>query len=94
MQTAPFPLVTPVQLGAELRAARKAGGITQAALARHLGLSQSRVSFLELNPQHLSVEQLFVWCAVVGLELHIGLRTPAASLSGSSAAGLAAEVEW
>lgn len=73
-------LVTAVQLGSVLQAARKAQGLTQSALAGRIGLSQSRVSHLELNAHELSVEQLMAWCATLGLELTIGTRgNPAAS---------------
>ena len=72
------PLVTAGQLGAMLQAARKAQGLTQSALASRIGLSQSRVSHLELNAHDLSVEQLLAWCAALGLELSIGTRGGAA----------------
>lgn len=68
------PLVTPGQLGAMLQAARKSQGLTQSALAARVGLSQSRVSHLELNAHELSVEQLLAWCAALGLELALGTR--------------------
>lgn len=80
-------LVTPVQLGAVLQAARKAQGLTQSALAARIGLSQSRVSHLELNAHELSVEQLLAWCAVLGLELTIGTR-------GSAALSTTSTTEW
>ena len=73
-----LPLVTPGQLGAMLLAARKTQGLTQSALAARIGLSQSRVSHLELNAQELSVEQLLAWCAALGLELAVGTRGDAA----------------
>jgi HTH-type transcriptional regulator/antitoxin HipB len=66
-------LATP-QLGQTLLAARKARGMSQAALASRLGLSQPRVSFLEQNAGDLSVDQLLAWCAILGLELSIGSR--------------------
>jgi HTH-type transcriptional regulator/antitoxin HipB len=66
-------LATP-QLGQTLLAARKARGMSQAALASRLGLSQPRVSFLEQNAGDLSVDQLLAWCAILGLELTIGSR--------------------
>jgi HTH-type transcriptional regulator/antitoxin HipB len=78
-------LVTATQLGATLQAARKAQGLTQSALAGRLGLSQSRVSHLELNAHALSVEQLLAWCAALGLELTIGIH-------GDPAAN--AQAEW
>jgi HTH-type transcriptional regulator / antitoxin HipB len=68
------PLVTAPQLGQLLRAARKQCGITQAQVAGRLGLSQNRVSHLELHPDELSFKQLLGWCAVVGLELHLAER--------------------
>lgn len=61
-----------------LQAARKAQGLTQSALASRIGLSQSRVSHLELNAHELSVEQLLAWCAALDLELAIGTRGSAA----------------
>ena len=72
------PLVTAGQLGSMLLAARKAQGLTQSALASRIGLSQSRVSHLELNAHELSVEQLLAWCAALGLELAVGARGKAA----------------
>ena len=75
MSTPPQVLATPSQLGHLLQAARKAQGMTQSALAGRLGLSQSRVSHLELHAQELSVEQLLAWCAALGLELVVGPRS-------------------
>ena len=80
-------LVTATQLGAVLQAARKAQGLNQSALAIRIGLSQSRVSHLELNAHELSVEQLLAWCAALGLELTIGNR-------GSAALSTTSTTEW
>ncbi len=74
MPTPSLPLLTGGQLGSILQAARKARGLTQSALAARIGLSQSRVSHLELNAHELSVEQLLAWCAALGLELAVGTR--------------------
>ncbi len=65
-------LVTPSQLGLVLQAARKAKGMTQAVLAGRIGVSQSRVSQLEQNPDTLNVAQLLAWCSALGLELAVG----------------------
>jgi HTH-type transcriptional regulator/antitoxin HipB len=78
MPSTPHLLVTAGQLGAVLQATRKAQGLTQAALAARIGLSQSRVSHLELHAHEMSVEQLLAWCAALGLELAIGARSGAA----------------
>lgn len=65
-------LLTPGQLSRILVTARKARGWSQAELARKLGLSQSRVSYLELHPEALSVEQALNWLAALNLELEVG----------------------
>ena len=78
MASTSHPLVTAGQLSATLQAARKAQRLTQSALASRIGLSQSRVSHLELNAHELSVGQLLAWCAALGLELAIGIRGTAA----------------
>lgn len=67
-------LVTSSQLGHILQTARKAKRMSQSALAGKLVLSQSRVSHLELHPEELSLNQLMNWCAVLGLELLVGVR--------------------
>lgn len=75
------PLVTALQLGQLLRAARKQRKLTQAEVAGRLGLSQNRVSHLELHPDELSFKQLLGWCAAVGLELHLAERDASSSPS-------------
>lgn len=68
------PLVTALQLGQLLRSARKQRKLTQADVAGRIGLSQNRVSYLELHPDQLSFKQLLAWCAAVGLELQLAER--------------------
>lgn len=80
------PLLTAIQLGQLLRAARKRRGLTQAEVGARLGLSQNRVSHLEGHADELSVRQLLTWCAVVGLELGVGERQTAASDADASTA--------
>lgn len=75
-------LSTAGQLGQVLHAARKARGITQAALAQRLNLSQSRISHLEQHAGQLSLDQLLAWTAVLGLELHVANR-PTGPVSNS-----------
>jgi len=70
-------LVTALQLGQLLKAARKHRKLTQSAVAARLGLSQNRVSHLEKHPEELSFKQLLGWCAAVGLELQVGERNDA-----------------
>ena len=71
----PQPLVTSDQLGQWLRSTRKRLKLNQADIGARLNLSQNRVSHLELHPEELSVKQLLTWCAVLGLELKLGVRS-------------------
>ncbi|HUG25339.1 helix-turn-helix domain-containing protein [Piscinibacter sp.] len=68
------PLATAPQLAQLLKAARKRRKLTQATVASRIGLSQNRLSYLELHPDEISVKQLLAWCATVGLELRMGDR--------------------
>jgi HTH-type transcriptional regulator/antitoxin HipB len=69
-----LPLKTASQLGQMLRAARKARKLTQAEVASRIGLSQNRLSHLELHPEELSFRQLLAWASTLGLELCLGER--------------------
>jgi HTH-type transcriptional regulator/antitoxin HipB len=71
------PLVTAPQLGQLLVASRKRRKLTQAEVARRVGLSQNRISYLEKNPDELSFKQLLSWCSAIGLELRLGERDAA-----------------
>ena len=57
------------QLGPILRGARKTASLSQADLAKRIGLSQKRVSSLELDPSSMTVEQLLTITAVLGVEV-------------------------
>lgn len=78
------PLINPRQLGTILQSARKAQRLTQAALAERVGMSQSRISYLEKHAADINVGQLMQICTALGLELTIGTRhqTPASTTPG------------
>ena len=57
------------QAGPLLQAARKSAGLSQTALARRLGISQSRLSAMELDPGSISLAQLLAMCSALRLEL-------------------------
>ena len=81
------PLLSAVQLGRVLHSARKARKLSQAAVGARLDLSQKRISAMELDPSTITVDQLLKLCAVLGLELAVGLKS-AAPPDGD------AKVEW
>ena len=67
-------LLTASQLGQLLVSTRKRRKLTQAALATHIGLSQTRISYLENHADEISIKQLLSWCSVLELELQLGER--------------------
>ena len=67
-------ITTATQLGTLLQSARRSHKLTQAQLGARLGLSQRRVSELELVPGTLSVDQLLAICAQLGLQLSLQIR--------------------
>jgi HTH-type transcriptional regulator/antitoxin HipB len=80
------------QLGPLLQSARKSAGLSQTALAQRLGISQSRVSAMELDPGSISVEQLLALLAVLNHEVLVQPKQGAAVDSGG--AGTAAAPDW
>ncbi|MCW7541849.1 helix-turn-helix domain-containing protein [Aquabacterium sp. A7-Y] len=74
-------LLTPIQIGHLLQSARKAAGLSQTELGYRVGLSQSRLSKLELNPGSVTVDQLLALCGSLGLELTLQKRSPPAPAS-------------
>lgn len=62
-------VTAPNQIGEIVRARRKARKLSQAELAVRLGISQSRLSVIEQNPETLTLDRLIVLCNVLGLTL-------------------------
>lgn len=83
----PQPLLTTTQLGHLLQSARKARKLTQADVGARLGLSQKRISAIELDPASLRADQLLKLCAVLGLELAVAEKSAAKGAK-------AAKAEW
>lgn len=67
---------TPTQIGIHLRSRRQALGLTQAMVASQIGLSQKRLSVLELHPDRLSVKQLLSLASVLKLEVVLREKQP------------------
>ena len=80
------PLLTVTQLGQLLLSARKAKKFTQADLAARVGLSQARISQMEMNPETITAQQLLLLTSVLDLELSLGAR--AIPTTSSSTPGL------
>lgn len=79
------------QVGTLLQAARKSARLSQTDLARRLGISQSRMSAMELDPSSISLEQLLALCSALNLELLV--QTKAYS-SGERSDTALTKPEW
>ena len=64
-----YPIAIIEQLKQYLRSLRKARGLTQADLAKRLGVGQSRIADIEANPGAVSVEQLLQVLARLNAQL-------------------------
>ena len=70
-------LSTPSQLGPLLKSGRRAAGLSQAELARRMGISQSRISHMELHPESVSLDQLLALFGLLGIELMVQSKSGA-----------------
>ncbi len=70
----PHTLVTPTQMGQILKTARKNNQLSQTELAPRVGLSQSRISAFEQQPENISLGQLLSVLNALGLELIVQPR--------------------
>lgn len=78
----------PDQLGAVLRAARIQQGLTQADVARRLGVTVQAVSRLENNAGRASFDRIHRLCLLLGLEIVLRPR------AGVAEVGPSAGAEW
>ncbi|MBK4735117.1 helix-turn-helix domain-containing protein [Noviherbaspirillum pedocola] len=64
-------ILTETQLGHLLQGYRKTRRLNQTQLAQRAGMSQARLSTLELHPGRITVAQLLRMTAALGLEITI-----------------------
>lgn len=62
-------LQTPAQLPQHLKSLRKARKLTQAQVARRLGVKQARYAFIENHPETISTQQLLDLLAALDVEV-------------------------
>lgn len=72
------------QLGPLLQSARKSAGLSQTELAQRLGISQSRISAMELDPGTINLDQLLALLAALNHELLVQPRMGADGERGPS----------
>ncbi|MBL8995080.1 MAG: helix-turn-helix domain-containing protein [Spirochaetia bacterium] len=64
-----YPVVTPLQVRAVLKALRKMRGLTQAELGARLGVNQKRVAAIESSPGVTSFDQITRMVIAMGARL-------------------------
>jgi HTH-type transcriptional regulator / antitoxin HipB len=79
----------PQQLGPVLRTARLQQQLTQADIAKRMGITVQAVSKLENNAGRASVERIHKLCSLLGLELVLRPKD-----SGAIAARPSSSTEW
>ena len=67
-------LHSPAQLPAHLKSLRKTRQLTQAQLAKRLGIRQSRLADIENHPETVSSAQLLDLFAALGVEVLLRLK--------------------
>lgn len=67
-------LITPTQMGQILKTARKTSQLSQTELGSRVGLSQSRISAFEQQPENIGLGQLLSVLNALGLELSVQAR--------------------
>jgi HTH-type transcriptional regulator/antitoxin HipB len=78
-------LSIPQQIGPLLQASRKSARLSQTELAQRLGISQSRMSAMELDPGSISLEQLLALLSALNLEVLVQTKAGLDSQLDSSA---------
>lgn len=73
------------QLGHILQSSRKSARLSQAAMAEKLGISQSRISAMELDPASISLGQLITMMAALDLEMIVQSKSSLAQISEQTA---------
>ena len=79
-----YPIKTLSQLRPILQGFRKTAGLTQAAMASHLGVTQQTYAQLEANPAAVSVERLVKVLRVLQVDLKLTPTTGGASASSAA----------
>ena len=75
----------PDQLGHILQSSRKSARLSQSLMAEKLGISQSRISAMELDPASISLGQLIAMMTALDLEMIVQSKPSVAQISDQTA---------
>ena len=76
-----YPIKTLNQLPLILRAFRKEQGLTQAAMAEKLGITQQSYAYFEAKPATATLERLFTVLRLLNVDISLEPGTPVPGLS-------------
>ena len=74
-----YPIKTLSQLPLILKGFRKEKGLTQAAIAERLGITQQSYAYFEANPATATLERLFLVLRMLDVEISLDQTHPATS---------------
>lgn len=72
-----YPIKTLSQLPLILKGFRKEKGLTQAAMAERLGITQQSYAYFEANPATATLERLFMVLRLLDVEISLDHPSPA-----------------
>ena len=72
-----YPIKTLSQLPLVLKGFRKGNGLTQAAMAERLGITQQSYAYFEANPATATLERLFMVLRMLDVEISLDQTSPA-----------------
>jgi HTH-type transcriptional regulator/antitoxin HipB len=72
-----YPIKTLSQLPLILKGFRKEKGLTQAAMAERLGITQQSYAYFEANPATATLERLFMVLRMLDVEISLDQTSPA-----------------
>jgi HTH-type transcriptional regulator/antitoxin HipB len=81
-----YPIKTLSQLPLILKGFRKERGLTQAAMAEKLGITQQSYAYFEANPATTTLDRLFMVLRILGVEISLNQAAPVTSMSRISSA--------
>lgn len=81
-----YPIKTLSQLPLILKGFRKERGLTQAAMAEKLGITQQSYAYFEANPATTTLGRLFMVLRILGVEISLNQAAPVTSMSRISSA--------
>jgi len=83
-----YSIKTLSQLPLLLKGFRKEKGLTQAAMAERLGITQQSYAYFEANPATATLERLFMVLRMLDVEIALNQTSPAASKGATPSVGV------